>query len=397
MDDDFGDDADLTAALDAVEKSYTPRPAPISGNASSINAPKVQQPKPQALPNRTAPSSILVSPRQKGNPVLNNIRSLPWEYSDIPSDYVLGNTTCALFLSLKYHRLHPEYIYSRIRALGGKYNLRVLLTMVDIQNHEESLKELSKTSLINNLTLILCWSAQEAGRYLELFKSYEHASPTSIRAQQATSYSEKLVEFITVPRSINKTDAVGLVSSFGSVRAAVNARPEELGLIAGWGEKKVQRWCSTVRANFRVRKSARRGIGFGRESTSMAITRENSRMEGEQEEESSPARTGVGAPVPISMVPSRPASGVGAASTSAIPDADKRPSTRTAEDVPMWQPGEDEEEALLLAAAEEEMRSTSQKVKQSASVNERAADPAPKDGEMSEGVIAALARLREKR
>lgn len=134
--------------------------------------------------------------------------------------------------------------------------------MVDIHNHEDSLKELSKTSLINNLTLILCWSAPEAARYLELFKSYEHAAPTSIRAHQATSYREKLVEFITVPRSVNKTDAVGLVSAFGSIRAAVNARPEEISAITGWGEKKVQRWCETVKQPFRVRKAAaRRGQG----------------------------------------------------------------------------------------------------------------------------------------
>lgn len=140
--------------------------------------------------------------------------------------------------------------------MAHKYNLRILLTIVDIHNHEDSLKELSKTSLINNLTLILCWSAQEAARYLELFKSYEHAAPTSIRAHQATSYRDKLVEFITVPRSINKTDAVGLVSAFGSIRAAVNARPEEIGAITGWGEKKVQRWCETVRQPFRVRRAA---------------------------------------------------------------------------------------------------------------------------------------------
>ena len=49
--------------------------------------------------------------------------------------------------------------------------------MVDIETHEESLKELSKTSLINNVTVILCWSALEAGRYLELYKTYEHAAP----------------------------------------------------------------------------------------------------------------------------------------------------------------------------------------------------------------------------
>jgi DNA excision repair protein ERCC-1 len=46
------------------------------------------------------------------------------------------------------------------------------------------------------------------------------------------------VEFITVPRSINKTDAVSLVSAFGSVRAAVNARPEEDAVVSGWGRRK---------------------------------------------------------------------------------------------------------------------------------------------------------------
>ena len=235
------DDADFIAAAAAVEGVGNAQRSSGTGGPST----KVVQPKPQALPQRQGPSAILVSTRQKGNPILGYVKSLPWEYSDIPCDYVLGTTTCALFLSLKYHRLHPEYIYSRLRQLGKLYNLRILLTMVDIDNHEEALKELSKTSMINNLTLILCWSAQEAGRYLELFKSYEHASPTSIRAHQAETYEESLIEFVTTPRNINKTDATSLIGNFGSLRAAVNAEPEELAMVPGWGEKKVKAWCSS--------------------------------------------------------------------------------------------------------------------------------------------------------
>lgn len=198
-----------------------------SGSKSTTptaNQPKVQQPKPQALPNRPGPSAILVSTRQKGNPILNHIKLLPWEYADIPADYVVGVTTCALFLSLKYHRLHPEYIYSRVRLLAGKYSLRIVLVMVDIPNHEDALKELSKTSIINNLTLILCWSAPEAAQYLELFKSSEYAQPTAIRSQQAQTYKESLEEFVTHPRSINKSDAASLISTFGSLQNAVNAQ-----------------------------------------------------------------------------------------------------------------------------------------------------------------------------
>ena len=391
MDDEFGDDADFAAIVDAVDRGSH---AEGSSTKSSGPAPKIQQPKPQALPSRSAPSAIIVSTRQKGNPILNNIRSLPWEYGDIPADYVLGTTTCALFLSLKYHRLHPEYIYSRIRALGHKYNLRVLLTMVDIHNHEESLKELSKTSLINNLTLILCWSAQEAGRYLELYKSYEHASPTSIRAHQATSYSEKLVEFITVPRSINKTDALSLVSAFGSVRAAVNARPEEIGEITGWGEKKVQRWVGTVREPFRVRKAARRGIGLGREESliglpeghkSPRLVREDSLFEDAGDDQGQGS-----ALAPDTETPTKDA-------TDLEPDADgkaeQQPLKRRADDVPLGEDDEDEEEALLLAAAEEmEMASST-----NAHVKEKEPQPKAsanaKEG-LSEGIAAALAKLR---
>lgn len=263
MDQDFGEDADLDAALLAADKAAaasTTASSSLSKDAST----KIVQPKPQSLASRQGPSAILVSTRQKGNPLLQHIRSLPWEYSDTPADYILGATTCALFLSLKYHRLHPEYIYTRIKALGKLYGLRILLARVDVDNHEEALRELSKTSVVNDFTLILCWSEKEAARYLELFKSYEHASPASIKAHQPESYQESLTEFITTPRSINKTDATSLMSNYENLRAAINAPPEELAFIPGWGEKKVNDWSNAVRENFRVRTATKVAPGAPR-------------------------------------------------------------------------------------------------------------------------------------
>jgi DNA excision repair protein ERCC-1 len=263
MDDEFGDVPDFGALIEEgpTVPNIVTQPLPSHGKQPERPPPKVQQPKPQALPARAGPSAILVSPRQKGNPILSLIRMLPWEHADIPADYVLGSTTCALFLSLKYHRLHPEYIYSRLRLLAGKYNLRILLVMVDIPNHEDSLKELSKTSLVNKLTLILCWSAAEAAHYLELFKASENAQPTAIRTRQAQSYSDSLVEFVTTPRSINKSDAASLISTFGSLQAAVNARPEQIGQVPGWGEKKMQQWSNAVQEPFRAPIATRKGVG----------------------------------------------------------------------------------------------------------------------------------------
>ncbi|KAF2972882.1 hypothetical protein GQX73_g728 [Xylaria multiplex] len=402
-DDDFGADADFLSALASSAPASTNVPSqprsqqPIGRPQQPVpqkiqqptpqrldkrpppNEPasKIVQPTPQALPQRSSGSSILVSPRQKGNPVLTALRSVAWEYSDIPADYGLGSTTCALFLSLKYHRLHPEYIYTRIRNLQGKYNLRILLTMVDIPNHEDSLRELSKTSLINNVTIILCWSAAEAARYLELYKSYEHANFSAIKGQQATSYAEKLAEFITVPRGINKADAISLVSVFGSIKNAVNADPEQVAIIGGWGEKKVKRWCSVVEEPFRVQQAKRR-----------LATSENSAV--------------LDQALPLSRVPLRDMARLSAsASRESVSTTSQPQITQYAEkpSVPVVSRSldvhmDDEEEAMLAAAIEESKKTAAQERMRAPDTASSASTS--KADNLSDGIAAALARLREK-
>lgn len=73
---------------------------------------------------------LLVSPKQKGNPLLKAISNVPWEYEDIVPDYQMGRTVCALFLSLRYHNLNPDYIHERLKLLGKMFELRVLLVLV---------------------------------------------------------------------------------------------------------------------------------------------------------------------------------------------------------------------------------------------------------------------------
>lgn len=369
------DDTEFLAAEAAVQGS---------GNSSGSSRPtttgpsRVVQPKPQALPSRQGPSAILVSTRQKGNPILNHVKSLPWEYSDTPCDYVLGATTCALFLSLKYHRLHPEYVYSRLRQLGKLYNLRILLTMVDITNHEEALKELSKTSMINNLTLILCWSSQEAGRYLELFKSYEHASPTSIRAHQAETYKESLTEFVTTPRNINKTDAASLISNFGSLRAAVNAQPEELAIVPGWGEKKVKAWATTVREPFRVKRATKSSVALLRQESTMMSSEDGSQN----------ALSDSSLPIaPVSTVSDFQRQELDSAIIHG--DMGPRPSQKRArlQEIPADDFDEDEE-ALAFAMAQEADLAEAEKHRAKQAV-------ARKEPELSDGIAAALAKLRQ--
>ncbi|XP_036148794.1 uncharacterized protein LOC105837251 isoform X9 [Monomorium pharaonis] len=75
-------------------------------------------------------NTILVNVKQRGNPLLKFITNVSWEYSDIVPDYVMGKTTCALFLSIRYHQLNPDYIHERLKLLNNTYNLRVLLVQL---------------------------------------------------------------------------------------------------------------------------------------------------------------------------------------------------------------------------------------------------------------------------
>jgi DNA excision repair protein ERCC-1 len=79
-------------------------------------------------------NAIQVNTKQKGNPILEFLKGkVAWEYeADLKPDFVVGQGNCALFLSLKYHRLHPEYIGTRLRDISGSYIGRFLLILVDV-------------------------------------------------------------------------------------------------------------------------------------------------------------------------------------------------------------------------------------------------------------------------
>ncbi|CAB3988185.1 DNA excision repair ERCC-1, partial [Paramuricea clavata] len=107
--------------------------------------------------NSSKSNTLLVNQRQKGNPVLKFFRNVPWEYSDIIPDYVMGQRICAVFLSIRYHNFNPDYIHERLKQLGNRYDVRILLVQVDIKDPHKTLKELTKIAILADCTLMLAW------------------------------------------------------------------------------------------------------------------------------------------------------------------------------------------------------------------------------------------------
>uniref|UniRef100_A0A3B5KW87 DNA excision repair protein ERCC-1 n=1 Tax=Xiphophorus couchianus TaxID=32473 RepID=A0A3B5KW87_9TELE len=220
-----------------VKRNYEKHKTAAEDNSSLKSDPSViQGPKPVG-----SGSSIIVSPRQRSNPILKFVRSVPWEFGDVVPDYVLGQTTCALFLSLRYHNLNPNYIHDRLKQLGSTFTLRVLLVQVDVKDPHHALKELARICVMADCTLILAWSPEEAGRYLETYKSYEKKPADLLKEQVEKDYLSKVTDCLTTVKSINKTDAITLLSTFSSVEGIINASKEDLVLCPGLGPQKAKR------------------------------------------------------------------------------------------------------------------------------------------------------------
>lgn len=203
-------------------------------------------------------SSIQVSNSQKGNPLLSSslMKSFPWSYNgQILSDYYINPLIQILFLSLKYHKLHPEYIWTRLKKLNrgstiiGTTNddrvLRILLVVVDVDSHQEILRKLQDICIKHDLSLVLAWSFEEAGNYVAYCKKFELSTSkvdSVIKGVKKTDYQSCLVDTFTSVRAVNKTDVINLVANCGSVKNVVLESSKDgnkLSHIQGLGSRKL--------------------------------------------------------------------------------------------------------------------------------------------------------------
>ncbi|KAI9012046.1 restriction endonuclease type II-like protein [Phycomyces nitens] len=254
-------DTNCPPSKDSKESQGNKRQSKRNGGNQSWAPDYKLPPMPQSNPSPWRPQtanqrksnggSIIVNTSQQENPLLKHIRNVAWELdSTIKPDYVVGKTTGVLYLSLRYHRLHPEYIYDRMSKLANAYVLKVLLVFVDIDNYSEPLRELNCAVISHNFTLMLSWSLEEAGRYLETYKYFENKSSDLLRERVVDDYQIKMTDCLTNVTSVNKTDTITLLTNFESFKGITKASTEALSMCAGFGDQKVKRLQNALRQPF---------------------------------------------------------------------------------------------------------------------------------------------------
>lgn len=294
-DDDFSDDEDLNEIISQASQKLkqTNEQQPSSSksshselantNLNEISSQPVNFTKQsQSQPSKTYYTNslkgnniILANSNQSKNPLIKNLQNVRVVFNDSisPAHFLLYDSCCAIFLSLKYHVIHPNYIYDRINDLQNRYQLKLLLVMIDHVIYEKSLKELTIVAIRTNFTLLPAWTYEEAAHHIENYRLNSDSTPDIImgrmngtnRTGQSSSESgtlkkndpssnnslrQNLVETLTTIKSVNRTDAVTLLSAFETFDSLIRANTDELTVCSGISMLKARRLHSTFNKPF---------------------------------------------------------------------------------------------------------------------------------------------------
>ncbi|KAE9549551.1 hypothetical protein FO519_007231 [Halicephalobus sp. NKZ332] len=208
--------------------------------------------------------------RQQGNPMLKFIRNVPYEMTVIKPDFVCGSSCCVLYLALKYHKQHQNYIETRFQD-GSGYETKILLILVNIDEPTALLKDMNLYCLRAGWILILCYSEEEAAEYLENLKLSEKKKPEEVinsREQfkekqrmiqqgrqdfknKETQLYEAAIKVVSSIRAVTVTDAKILLGEFGSLKNLAMAEKEQLESCPGLGPIKADNVFNFFRTQMR--------------------------------------------------------------------------------------------------------------------------------------------------
>ena len=192
--------------------------------------------------------------------------------------------TAAVFLSLKFHRLKPQYMASRIKMLNRAFRT-FLVCMCDVEDPVNALAEVVQGAVDQGVTLIVAFSEAECGRYLELLKVYENKQADALRPQTDTDYVVRCVprlvctsfdetmpeqcgevpgrmcqpvclcrvaKVLTHVRAVNRTDSALMGSDRRSLASIFQSTEKELSAVPGLGPAKVKRLFAAFDAPFYI-------------------------------------------------------------------------------------------------------------------------------------------------
>ncbi|GFE55223.1 DNA repair protein [Babesia ovis] len=194
---------------------------------------------------------ILVSPRQRGNPLIRHLKKVTWVEGDIQYDYKVTEGIQVLFLSLKYHRMHRGYIVARLKHLRShRVKNPFVICQVDIEEPQEIIAELTVITFTLGYRILLSWSARESAAVLEILKLDGNKGLEFLHRKEEKTHMETVQDIIACVRHVNSTDAAKISKRSDTVKQLIHENPSKFEGIPGLGKRKVQSLISAFNDSF---------------------------------------------------------------------------------------------------------------------------------------------------
>lgn len=220
---------------------------------AALESPSPEESESEAVYEHEAAQSsltIVASYRQQGNPLLPYLKELRVEFANIVPDYLLSPTHAAVFISLKFHRLHPTYLQKRVASLKRHYRVRLLLCLVDLPDFDVALESVTYLAYQSSLALLPAWSPAEAARILQTCKQVEEKPPDAIQARLSSDFEQRAIDILTTIPSITKVDCAALLREFGTFRGLLQASRADLARCSGIGDRKLRQLWRALHGSF---------------------------------------------------------------------------------------------------------------------------------------------------
>ena len=192
---------------------------------------------------------LTISKRQEKNPMIPLLGGIDTRFtqSDI-FDFAITDEIAILFLTIKFHRLNPQYFDDRAKKLIGPWKTRILILLIDDDNPNRHISALTQTAMAHNMTTVLAFGYEEASKWLHSYYTIQDSSLDELKSTSESNYDIAVNMLHSL--NISRKDAEDLLNTFGSIDKILKASKEQISKATSMSSSKIDAFFAAIDKDF---------------------------------------------------------------------------------------------------------------------------------------------------
>lgn len=192
-------------------------------------------------------NKILINKVQQNNKVIEYLHPGTYEWStDISCDFAIKNQIGVLYLSLKFHREHQNYIKTRLAANNDYFPVNILLLVSSSENDSSQINELTQLCITHNITVVLAFNTEESARWIQSMYQTQNSTLESLKTEDEANIDTAINALHCL--GVSHKEAEALLLKFGSLEKCLNATQSSIAEILS--PEKAKNFCAKIQAPF---------------------------------------------------------------------------------------------------------------------------------------------------